>query len=149
MTHQLDTEKLAREAGIAEFGGCTEANLQKLVRLVLEEAEKLQGYSLDKKAPGMFKNGNGQYIRVADIRALAEGGAVMSARPGYCPIGGEPCQSMCDTPCGKPKKLTHEQIDKIINDGGYRNAVGGIYATSIYRFAADIQRAAALMGDAP
>jgi len=21
-------------------------------------------------------------------------------RPDYCPIGGEPCQSLCDTPCG-------------------------------------------------
>ena len=33
-------------------------------------------------------------------------------RPDYCPIGGEPCQSLCDTPCTRtPQRnpLTHEQ----------------------------------------
>jgi hypothetical protein len=56
---------------------------------------------------------------------------------------------MCEMPCGKKKKLTHDQIDKIITDGGYRNAAGGIYATSIYLFAADIQRASEHTGDQP
>ena len=30
------------------------------------------------------------------------------ARPDYCPVGGEPCQSLCETPCsttGETKKL--------------------------------------------
>jgi|GEM_PF-2936314 len=32
-------------------------------------------------------------------------------RPDYCPIGGEPCQSLCDTPCSsvpRKKKLQRE-----------------------------------------
>lgn len=37
--------------------------------------------------------------------------------------------------------LTPTQIDDIINAGGYRNAAGGIYETSVYRFATDIQAA--------
>jgi hypothetical protein len=34
-------------------------------------------------------------------------------RPDYCPIGGQPCQSLCDTPCTTPqqrKPLTDAQI---------------------------------------
>lgn len=36
----------------------------------------------------------------------------MSRRPDYCPIGNEPCQSLCDTPCGTTtaKPLTLSQI---------------------------------------
>lgn len=34
-------------------------------------------------------------------------------RPDYCPIGGEPCQSMCDTPCKARKPLTDEQIEPL------------------------------------
>lgn len=37
--------------------------------------------------------------------------------------------------------LTPTQIDDIINAGGYRNAAGGIYETSVYLFATDIQAA--------
>ena len=31
-------------------------------------------------------------------------------RPDYCPIGGEPCQSVCATPCGtaKPDLIPHD-----------------------------------------
>lgn len=36
--------------------------------------------------------------------------------------------------------LTEEQIDQIADDG-HRNAVGGIYATAVYQFAAAIERA--------
>jgi len=35
-------------------------------------------------------------------------------RPDYCPIGNEPCQSLCDEPCSttpKRKPLTDKQID--------------------------------------
>ena len=63
------------------------------------------------------------------------------SRSDYCPIWNEPCQSLCETPCGTRKPLTPEQVDEIIAEGGYRNAAGGIYATSVYKFAADIQRA--------
>jgi hypothetical protein len=34
-------------------------------------------------------------------------------RPDYCPIGNQPCQSLCDTPCTVPPKrkpLTDKQI---------------------------------------
>ena len=34
-------------------------------------------------------------------------------RPDYCPIGNEPCQSLCDEPCSttpKRKPLTDKQI---------------------------------------
>lgn len=37
-------------------------------------------------------------------------------RPDYCPIGNEPCQSLCHTPCTVPPKrkpLTDEQIKQI------------------------------------
>jgi hypothetical protein len=36
-------------------------------------------------------------------------------RPDYCPIGGQPCQSLCDLPCTTPtqrKPLTDEEIWK-------------------------------------
>lgn len=33
------------------------------------------------------------------------------SRPGYCPIGNEPCQSLCETPCSTRKPLTDEQIN--------------------------------------
>lgn len=32
-------------------------------------------------------------------------------RPDYCPVGGEPCQSMCEEPCSVAKKSTpHETL---------------------------------------
>ncbi len=34
-------------------------------------------------------------------------------RPDYCPVGNEPCQSLCDEPCSKVQKrkpLTDKQI---------------------------------------
>ena len=34
----------------------------------------------------------------------------MTTRSGYCPIGNEPCQSLCETPCGSRQALTDEQI---------------------------------------
>lgn len=36
-------------------------------------------------------------------------------RPDYCPIGGEPCQSVCATPCKitKRAKLTDAEIERI------------------------------------
>ena len=37
-------------------------------------------------------------------------------RPDYCPIGGQPCQSLCDTPCTTtPQRLplTDEEIDRL------------------------------------
>lgn len=35
----------------------------------------------------------------------------MSRRPDYCPIGNEPCQNLCETPCGTRKTMTEEQIE--------------------------------------
>ena len=67
----------------------------------------------------------------------------MSRRPDYCPIGNEPCQSLCDTPCRivKPQSpLSLNEIDLIVNDG-MRNAAGGIYATRVYEFARAIEKA--------
>lgn len=42
-------------------------------------------------------------------------------RPDYCPIGGEPCQSMCETPCsttGETKRLREALLaaDKAIQE---------------------------------
>lgn len=41
----------------------------------------------------------------------------MSRRPDYCPIGNEPCQSLCETPCGTKahKPLTPKQIKAAID----------------------------------
>jgi len=35
-------------------------------------------------------------------------------RADYCPIANEPCQSLCDTPCGS-RKLTDEEVDRYID----------------------------------
>jgi len=32
-------------------------------------------------------------------------------RADYCPLGNEPCQSVCDTPCGKVKPLGQKRND--------------------------------------
>jgi len=37
----------------------------------------------------------------------------MTKRTDYCPVGNEPCQSMCATPCGTRKPLTLLQIQRI------------------------------------
>lgn len=36
-------------------------------------------------------------------------------RPDYCPIGGEPCQSVCATPCKitRRTRLTEAEIERI------------------------------------
>lgn len=39
----------------------------------------------------------------------------MSSRPDYCPIGNEPCQSLCETPCGTRKPLTAKAIKVAID----------------------------------
>lgn len=44
----------------------------------------------------------------------------MSVRPDYCPLGNEPCQAMCDVPCGKSRLLTAlERIVQIGSTKGY------------------------------
>ena len=35
-------------------------------------------------------------------------------RPDYCPIGGEPCQSLCDTPCGQAPGLPEGQAAQVL-----------------------------------
>jgi len=45
--------------------------------------------------------------------------------------------------------LTEQDIDDIILTGGYRNAAGGIYATSVYAFAKEIAVAAVEASRAP
>lgn len=60
-------------------------------------------------------------------------------RPDYCPIGNEPCQSLCDEPCTrKPQRtwvsLTDEQIKEIGHSGhgaDYRNGWGIPFARAI------------------
>ena len=42
----------------------------------------------------------------------------MTHRPDYCPIGGEPCQSLCEAPCGSRKPLTDEQLAEALRAGG-------------------------------
>lgn len=41
-------------------------------------------------------------------------------------------------PAARNAELSEQRIDDIINAGSYRNAAGGIYATSVYAFARDI-----------
>lgn len=67
----------------------------------------------------------------------------MSKRGDYCPIGNEPCQSLCDTPCGSFKRvrLTAGEIDEVILAGAYRNPAGGIDPKNIKAFADDVQHA--------
>ena len=39
-------------------------------------------------------------------------------RPDYCPIGNQPCQSLCDEPCTttpKRQPLTDKQIEAVMN----------------------------------
>lgn len=31
-----------------------------------------------------------------------------SSRPDYCPTSGEPCQSLCETPCGSSERQVEE-----------------------------------------
>jgi len=49
-------------------------------------------------------------------------------RPDYCPIGGEPCQSLCNEPCTRTpqrKPLTDEEIiNKCLDSGFERNSLG-------------------------
>jgi len=51
-------------------------------------------------------------------------------RPDYCPVGNEPCQSLCDTPCTiLPKRewvgLTDEEIGSITGKViGWNSACG-------------------------
>jgi len=36
-------------------------------------------------------------------------------RPDYCPVGNEPCQSLCATPCStERKRLTNDQRRKLL-----------------------------------
>lgn len=34
-------------------------------------------------------------------------------RPDYCPIGGQPCQSLCDTPCTTPPQRIPQAVTQI------------------------------------
>ena len=34
-------------------------------------------------------------------------------RPDYCPLANEPCQSLCEAPCGKMKPMTQQQAADI------------------------------------
>ena len=40
-------------------------------------------------------------------------------RPDYCPISNEPCQSLCDVPCGKTdyQSLLREALTHFYHDG--------------------------------
>ena len=44
-------------------------------------------------------------------------------RPDYCPIGGEPCQSLCAEPCVARKPLTEKQLIACIAKAGCLGAV--------------------------
>ena len=45
-------------------------------------------------------------------------------RPDYCPIGGEPCQSLCVTPClvVKKKPLSAEEIEQCCYEADSKTA---------------------------
>lgn len=40
-------------------------------------------------------------------------------RPDYCPVGNEPCQSLCDVPCGTTdyQSLMRESLIHFYHDG--------------------------------
>ena len=64
-------------------------------------------------------------------------------RPDYCPVGNEPCQSLCDEPCSttpKRKPLTEQEIGAILED---INAFG----TRLYTFARAIEAAHGITGE--
>jgi hypothetical protein len=45
-------------------------------------------------------------------------------RPDYCPVGNEPCQSLCDEPCSttpKRKPLSDEEINDIAKNYALNN----------------------------
>ena len=59
-------------------------------------------------------------------------------RPDYCPIKGEPCQSLCDTPCTRTprsKPLTDEEINDIAKNYALNNP------TTPFHFARAIEAA--------
>lgn len=69
----------------------------------------------------------------------------MINRQDYCPIGGEPCQSMCEQKCTVRKPLTDEQLAQIIASiakGAYRQPI--LFAVALGRA---IERAHGITGD--
>ena len=64
-------------------------------------------------------------------------------RPDYCPIGGEPCQSLCDTPCTrtpKRKPLTDKQLN-IIGSRWHFNLLDVDEKAELFAFARAIEAA--------
>jgi len=75
-------------------------------------------------------------------------------RPDYCPIGGEPCQSLCDTPCTRtphrteqkpvawklmPREATREMLEAMdeCSTEGYDERLYAGHAASVYMAAWD------------
>lgn len=62
-------------------------------------------------------------------------------RPDYCPVGGEPCQSLCETPCSNTRKrLTKKQratlieaADHLSGDGHFMDASDADWAAEWLR----------------
>lgn len=53
-------------------------------------------------------------------------------RPGYCPVGNEPCQSLCDTACSwqgtrrqDAKPLVEQMLAALEDEAQYRKLVNG------------------------
>ena len=68
-------------------------------------------------------------------------------RPDYCPIGGEPCQSLCDTPCKKHKRISNfEAADAFVTEP-FVDDVFAAYQQGI-RFAERYHGIAAIAKDA-
>jgi hypothetical protein len=69
-------------------------------------------------------------------------------RPDYCPVGNEPCQSLCDEPCSttpKRKPLTDEEIDKLL--GPLPRYADEWSMTDFIRFARAIEAAHGITGE--
>lgn len=65
-------------------------------------------------------------------------------RPDYCPVGNEPCQSLCDEPCSttpKRKPLTDEEIKEIAKNYALNNP------TTPLHFARAIEAAHGITGE--
>jgi hypothetical protein len=51
-------------------------------------------------------------------------------RPDYCPVGNEPCQSLCDEPCTRTpqrKPLTDDEIGDISKNYALSNPTTPLY----------------------
>lgn len=65
----------------------------------------------------------------------------MTRRADYCPVGNEPCQSLCETPCSTRKPLTVEQIKACEREATAPFRTGEVWQPHQVRFVRAIERA--------